>query len=165
LQDYGGGQEIRMTIQTIGPRLKALRKARALDQGAVAAILGVASHQIVSQIESGARRVTGEELVKLIDGLDTDLDYFTDPFRLEGEGRFSWRRTPGTPIDALADYQMRAGRWIAAYRALARPMPARSSARALPLMPPLPSPKPPMRATALPSNKIWATSPPRDLPA
>jgi transcriptional regulator with XRE-family HTH domain len=107
-----------MITQIVGPRLKALRDERGLNQTEVARMIGVASHQIVSQIETGERRVSTDELMKLMDGLGADLDYFTDPFRLVGEGDFSWRQS-GVPGDRLADYQANAGRWIAAYRHLA----------------------------------------------
>jgi Zn-dependent peptidase ImmA (M78 family)/DNA-binding XRE family transcriptional regulator len=107
-----------MTTNLIGPRLKALRETHGLDQEKVAAILGVGSRQIVSQIETGERRVSGEELMRLIDGLGADLDYFTDPFRLEGEGAFSWRQSH-CGAATLAAYQTRAGAWLAAYRYLA----------------------------------------------
>ena len=50
--------------------------------------------------------------------LDVDLDYFTDPFRLDGEGRFSWRQSDVPPA-RLQAYEQTAGRWIGAYRALA----------------------------------------------
>lgn len=108
-----------MSPNIIGQRLKALRDTRGLDQEAVRAILGVGSRQIISQIETGERRVSGEELTRLVDGLGVDLDYFTDPLRLVGkEGAFSWRQSNGAR-DALAAYQERAGRWLAAYRYLA----------------------------------------------
>lgn len=104
-----------MSPNIIGQRLKALRDARGLDQEAVRAILGVGSRQIISQIETGERRVSGEELTRLIEGLDADLDYFTDPYRLEGEGGFCWRQSGRTLAD-LEDYQRTAGSWIALYR-------------------------------------------------
>jgi XRE family transcriptional regulator, fatty acid utilization regulator len=108
-----------MSTALIGKRLKALRDERDLDQDAVAAILGVNSRQIVSNIETGERRVKAEELLALTEKLGVDLDYFTDPFRLEGEGRFSWRRGNEVPADRLDTYERLAGRWIAAFRELA----------------------------------------------
>lgn len=108
-----------MSTALIGKRLKALRDERDIDQDVVAAILGVNSRQIVSNIETGERRVKAEELLALVNGLDVDLDYFTDPFRLEGEGKFSWRRGHEVPAERLDDYERSAGRWIAAFRELA----------------------------------------------
>ena len=48
----------------------------------------------------------------------TPLEYFTEPYRLEGEGRFCWRQM-GVSADRLIEYEGRASRWIAAYRTLA----------------------------------------------
>lgn len=50
--------------------------------------------------------------------LGVDLDYFTDPFRLVGEGHFSFRTTADVADAVLDDFEHRAGRWIALYRAL-----------------------------------------------
>lgn len=108
-----------MSTALIGKRLKALRDERGIDQDTIKELLGLGSRQIVSNIETGERRVKAEELLALADGLDVDLDYFTDPFRLEGEGRFSWRRGNEVPPDRLDTYERLAGRWIAAFRELA----------------------------------------------
>ncbi|WP_016744456.1 helix-turn-helix domain-containing protein [Rhizorhabdus wittichii] len=117
-----------MTSQVIGPRLKALREARDVDQEKVAAILGVSSRQIVSQIETGERRVSADELLRLAEGLGENLDYFTDPYRIVGEGGFSWRQN-GRSLVELGDYERTASSWIALYRVEAprvgRPAPLR----------------------------------------
>lgn len=105
-----------MTNTLIGLRLKALRDARGVDQKTVADVIGVSSHQIVSSIENGERRAKPNELSALIDHFKLDDDFFTDPFRLVGEGEFSWRS--GCAPAALEVYRDRAGRWLAAYRAL-----------------------------------------------
>ena len=102
----------------IGSRIKALRQARGLSQDDVARLLGFNDRQTVSTIETGTRRVTAQELLLAAEKLGAPLDYFTDPFRLEGEGRFSWRQTGVLP-DRLSDYENRASRWIGAYRTLA----------------------------------------------
>lgn len=106
-----------MTNPLIGQRLKALRKERALSQEEVAEAIGVNDRQTVSAIESGIRPLKGKEIVALVQRYGLDADYFTDPFRLVGEGAFNWRHNHSTP-DALKSYQERAGRWLAAYRAL-----------------------------------------------
>ena len=54
----------------------------------------------------------------MMNGLNVPLDYFTDPFRLVGEGRFSWRQRDVKASD-LAAYEQQAGQWIAAFRSLA----------------------------------------------
>ncbi|KST60440.1 hypothetical protein AO398_14090 [Methylobacterium sp. GXS13] len=106
-----------MTNPLIGLRLKALRDEHNLSQEGVAEILGIADRQTISYIESGERQAKPEELVALIDRFELDPDYFTDPFRLVGEGAFSWRQLDCSPT-ALTAYQQRAGRWLAAYRSL-----------------------------------------------
>ena len=107
-----------MTIHLIGTRLKALREERKLSQDDLARLFGFKDRQTVSAIETGARRVTAEELVLAVERLDAPLEHFTDPFRLVGEGRFSWRQT-GVGADQLGEYERDAGCWIAAFRVLA----------------------------------------------
>ena len=109
-----------MSTALIGKRLKALRDERGIDQDAVAEMLGLGSRQIVSNIETGERKIKPEELLTLTQKLGVDLDYFTDALRLEGEGRFSWRREGIVAADKLDRYEWLAGRWIAAYRELSR---------------------------------------------
>ncbi len=102
----------------IGKRLRALREARKLSQDELARTFGFKDRQTVSAIETGARRMTAEELVVAVEELGAPLRYFTDPFLLVGEGRFSWRQDE---VDAgrLAAYERKAGQWIGAYRHLA----------------------------------------------
>lgn len=107
-----------MARDLIGSRIKALRQARGLSQDDVARLLGFNDRQTVSTIETGTRRVTAQELLLAAEELGAPLEYFTDPFRLEGEGRFSWRQT-GVLSDRLAAYERRASSWIGAYRTLA----------------------------------------------
>jgi Zn-dependent peptidase ImmA (M78 family) len=47
-----------------------------------------------------------------------DLEYLTDPFRLVGEGQFSWRADRKAAPKQLDEFEVRAGRWIATYRKL-----------------------------------------------
>ena len=107
-----------MMTQIIGKRIKALREERKLSQENLAEIFGFKDRQIVSAIETGARRVTAEELLLAVEKLSTPLEYFTDPFLLAGEGRFSWRQT-GVDAERLEACERKAGRWIAAFRTLA----------------------------------------------
>ena len=107
-----------MARDLIGSRIKALRQARGLSQDDVARLLGFNDRQTVSTIETGTRRVTAQELVLAAEKFGMPLEYFTDPFRLEGEGRFSWRQM-GVSADRLIEYEGRASSWIGAYRALA----------------------------------------------
>ena len=107
-----------MTTQPIGARIRALREARNLSQEDVARIFGFKDRQTVSAIETGARRVTAEELALAVEKLGESFEYFTDPFMLAGEGRFSWRQT-GVDPERLEAYERSAARWIAAFRDLA----------------------------------------------
>ena len=107
-----------MMTQLIGKRIKALREERGLSQERLAEMFGFNDRQTVSAIENGARRVTAEELVLAVERLGMPLEYFTDPFLLAGEGRFSWRQS-GVEVQHLEACERSAGRWIAAYRTLA----------------------------------------------
>jgi len=109
-----------MSTALIGKRLKALRDQRGIDQDTVAEMLGLGSRQIVSNIETGERRVKADLLLAMAEKFGVDLDYFTDALRLEGEGRFSWRRGADVAADRLDTYERLSGRWIAAYRELSR---------------------------------------------
>ena len=62
--------------------------------------------------------MTAEELLLAVEKLGASLEYFTDPFLLAGEGRFSWRHT-GVDAQRLAACEHSSGRWIAAFRTLA----------------------------------------------
>lgn len=57
-------------------------------------------------------------MVRAMDVLGVDLDYFTDAFRLVGEGQFSFRTNADVAGSVLDDFEDRAGRWIALYREL-----------------------------------------------
>jgi XRE family transcriptional regulator, fatty acid utilization regulator len=114
-----------MTTYLIGARIKALREERKLSQDDLARLFGFKDRQTVSAIETGERRVSAEELVIAVEKLGASLDYFTDPFLLVGEGRFSWRQTDVGP-QRLNAYERRAGRWIAAFRGRSAPLLRRS---------------------------------------
>ena len=107
-----------MTTGLIGKRIRALREERKLSQEEVAGIFGFRDRQTVSAIETGVRRVTAEELLLAVERLGASLEYFTDPFLLSGEGRFSWRQS-GVGAERLGACERNAGRWIAAFRTLA----------------------------------------------
>lgn len=101
-----------------GRRIRTLREERGLSQDQLANMFGFKDRQIVSAIETGARRVKAEELVVAVQRLGVPLEFFTDPFRLHGEGRFSWRQT-GVTVEQLKEQESDAGRWLAAFRILA----------------------------------------------
>src|SRR5689334_21804200 len=117
MQDYMSSQEV-AAMQLIGARIKALREERKLSQDDLARLFGFKDRQTVSAIETGERRVTAEELMQAVEQLGAPLDYFTDPFLLVGEGRFSWRQH-NVGVVRLNAYERNAGRWIAAFRTIA----------------------------------------------
>ncbi|MBY3211492.1 helix-turn-helix domain-containing protein [Rhizobium laguerreae] len=104
---------------TIGARIKSLREQRKLSQEALTEQFGFRDRQTLSAIETGERKVAADELLRAAQIFGVSLDYFTDPFMLAGEGRFSWRQT-GVDGDRLRGYEEAAGRFIAAFRTLAR---------------------------------------------
>jgi Zn-dependent peptidase ImmA (M78 family)/transcriptional regulator with XRE-family HTH domain len=108
-----------MTTNLIGARIKALREERKLSQDELAGLFGFKDRQTVSAIETGERRVSAEELLLAIEKLGAPLDYFTDPFLLAGEGKFSWRRDPRVGLEGIKAFERVAGGWIAANRELA----------------------------------------------
>ena len=105
-------------VEIIGTRIKALRKQRGLSQDRLAQLFGFRDRQTVSAIETGVRRVTATELLLAVEKLGAPLDYFTDPFRLDGEASFSWRQS-GVGRRELDEYERKASQWVGAYRALA----------------------------------------------
>jgi Zn-dependent peptidase ImmA (M78 family)/transcriptional regulator with XRE-family HTH domain len=101
----------------IGARIKALREERKLSQDDLARIFGFKDRQTVSAIENGERRLSAEELLTAVEKLGAPLDYFTNPFLLAGEGKFSWRQT-NVALPRLDAFERSAGRWIAAQKVL-----------------------------------------------
>ncbi len=104
---------------TIGARIKSLREQGRLSQEDLAGQLGFKDRQTLSAIETGDRKVAADELLRAAQIFGVSIDYFTDPFMLAGEGRFSWRQT-GVDGGRLSGYEESAGRLIAAFRTLAR---------------------------------------------
>jgi Zn-dependent peptidase ImmA (M78 family)/DNA-binding XRE family transcriptional regulator len=110
-----------MQAGVVGTRIKAKREELGFSQEAVTRLLGFKDRQTLSAIETGERRVSAEELLRFADVLAAPLDWFTDPFQLAGEGRFSWRQS-GVAAPKLETYEQEAGRLIALFRALGAEM-------------------------------------------
>src|SRR5271166_2228392 len=106
-----------MSAGMIGARIRAKREELGFSQEAVTRYLGFKDRQTLSAIETGERRVLAEELLRFAEVLAAPLDYFTDPFLLAGEGRFSWRQS-GVPAPKLDAYEQETGRFIALFRVL-----------------------------------------------
>src|SRR5215218_5964492 len=110
-------REAAMTTNVIGARIKALREEKKLSQDDLARLFGFKDRQTVSAIEMGERRLTADELLLAVRELGTSIEYFTDPFRLVGEGSFNWRQS-SVPAAVLGAYERVAGQLIAAFRTL-----------------------------------------------
>ena len=102
----------------MGLRLKVARKCARLTQQQLADALGLAHRQTLARIESGQRSLSAQELIEAMKILRVDLEYFTDPFQLAGEGEFSFRTTTDVANAVLDDFEYSAGRWLALYREL-----------------------------------------------
>src|SRR5262252_5771338 len=100
-----------MSANLIGMRLKALRERQNLSQDEVARVFGFKDRQTVSAIETGERRLSAEELLTAVEKLGATLDYFTNPFLLVGEGKFSWRQS-NVGLAQLGAFERVAGRRI-----------------------------------------------------
>lgn len=101
----------------VARRIKALREEKGLTQAALAHTLGMNDRQTLAAIEAGERRVSPEELLHVARALEVDADTFLDPYRLIGEGAFSFRAKE-VAEPALAAFEEQARRWIATYREL-----------------------------------------------
>ena len=99
----------------VGVRVKAAREAKKLTQENLSNNLGFKDRQTLAAIEAGIRKVSAEELMRFMDVLERDLDFFTDPFRLVAEGHFSFR-AHGLGDNGLEAFEEKAGCWIAFWR-------------------------------------------------
>jgi Zn-dependent peptidase ImmA (M78 family)/DNA-binding XRE family transcriptional regulator len=108
-----------MNTGIIGARIRARREELGFKQETFAHMLGFNDRQTLSAIENSERRVSADELLKASELLAVPVDFFTDPFRLVGEGGFNWRQSR-VPPHVLDGYEASAGRLIALYRALGR---------------------------------------------
>ena len=107
-----------MSQNHIGERLKLLRLKAKHSQEDLAEILGIESRQSVSMIENGNRRVSADELVRIVDHFGVTLDWLTNPFLIVSKNNvFSWRQRNMPPAE-LDSFEAEAGEWIAAYREL-----------------------------------------------
>ena len=104
----------------IGLRLRAARERSGLTQQELADALDLTHRQTIASVESGKRRLSASELVRAIGILGVDLDYFTDPFRLVGEGQLAVRTSWQVERQVLDEFEEQAGRWIATYLELSR---------------------------------------------
>ncbi len=99
----------------LNTRIATARTAAKYSQKEFAKKLGLNHGQSISDIEKGKRSVSVDELMKIMEITGKDLNFFTDPFRLAGEGQFSFRAKE-IPQTALEKFQKKAGPWLATYR-------------------------------------------------
>jgi Zn-dependent peptidase ImmA (M78 family)/DNA-binding XRE family transcriptional regulator len=99
--------------RTVGERIRIGREALGFNQKQLSDSLGFKDRQTISAIENGQRKVSSAELLALITVLKKDLEYFTDPFRLDTKILFSWRAQAAPEV--LYSFEERAKSWIAAY--------------------------------------------------
>ena len=98
-------------------RVTVAREKSKLTQAELSKRLGFKDRQTLTAIEAGQRQVTAEELVAVAEATGQDLDFFTDPYRLVGEGAFSYRAAD-TEEAELDIFEERAGNWLALWRQL-----------------------------------------------
>ncbi|MDD4101835.1 MAG: XRE family transcriptional regulator [Kiritimatiellae bacterium] len=110
----------------VGMRIRTAREAKKLTQEQLCAQIGFKDRQTLTAIEAGQRKVSAEELTRFMSELGRDIDFFTDPFRLEGEGRFSFR-AKGVAEGELEAFESTAGQWIAFWREQGRNQKVESS--------------------------------------
>lgn len=101
----------------VGRRVQAARREAGLSQDQLSEQLGFKDRQILSNIETGKREVSAKELLKLMQSLGKDMDFFTDPYKLVGENLFSWRAERHPQF--LNEYEEKARMLVAANRRFA----------------------------------------------
>lgn len=99
----------------IGRRIALLREELAIKQADLAEKLGFRHRQTLQAIETGERKISVEELMKLIELSGRSIEYFTDPFLWVGDGAFSFRADTRTVIMAT-DFERTAGSWVMLWR-------------------------------------------------
>ncbi len=104
----------------IGERIRDARAEKNIKQEDMADSLGFKDRQTVSNIERGERKVTSEELIRLMGILEKPLEYFTDPFIITQKEIFSWRIPQEAEAKIPVEYEEKARRLIASYREFSR---------------------------------------------
>lgn len=106
-----------MNTTHIGRRIRALREAAGMKQTDLADLLQLKDRQSVSALETGARRVSADELIRVVEHFKVSLDDISNPFLLFNKESFSWRQR-GVGEKELNDFERLAGEWVGAYRSL-----------------------------------------------
>ena len=119
--------EKKISHKLIGSRVKAAREAKGWTQDQLTQALGFNDRQTVSDIENGKRALKPDEMLRLSDLLDRDIEFFIDPFAVAGEAQFSWRAAPEVPEDSLDGFELKVGQWIGLLRWLREQQDSRTS--------------------------------------
>jgi Zn-dependent peptidase ImmA (M78 family)/transcriptional regulator with XRE-family HTH domain len=106
-----------LIIPRIGRRIAVARESKSLSQAELAKKLGFKDRQTLASIEAGERKVTIEEMLALLEITGLEMDFFTDPLRLVGEGGFSYRCSEPEEAE-LEPFQEQIGRCLALWRHL-----------------------------------------------
>lgn len=78
----------KITMSQISRRVGLARKDAGYKQEEFAKMIGLKHRQTLSAIERGQRKIKPDELIKVMELTDKDLDFFSDPFRLDEEPQF-----------------------------------------------------------------------------
>ena len=78
----------------IGRRIAVAREEAGVSQHDLAKAAGVPLRNL-AEIESGTRGIHVKEIISLIDATGKDLGFFTDPNRLVGEGKWTFKVSEG----------------------------------------------------------------------
>lgn len=108
------------SVGFLGVRVRSARESAKLTQVALSTELGFADRQTLSAIENGERRIQAAELVRISQVLKRPLEWFIDPFVVEGEARFSWRVAQSVSDEALSSFESRIGQLVGLFRHLKR---------------------------------------------
>lgn len=87
-----------------------------MSQEVLSKHLGFKDRQTVSAIENGDRSVRADELVKLSEILEKNIDFFIEPFNVIGEAAFSWRVAPNADDSVLSRFEEHSGKIIGMLR-------------------------------------------------
>lgn len=106
-----------MLANSLGKRIRTRRNELGYKQAEICRRMGFEGSRTLSAIETGERNVSAEELVRLTEVLEAPLEYFTDPFRLVGEGSFTWRQN-GVAQEVIENCERQVGGLVALFREL-----------------------------------------------
>jgi Zn-dependent peptidase ImmA (M78 family)/transcriptional regulator with XRE-family HTH domain len=104
----------------IGPRVKFAREKAGFTQEALAEAMDFNDRQTISFIETGARALKAEELARLCDVLDEEMEFFLNPFDVSAEAQYSWRASDSLSGEDLDRFQSVANGWVGMLRWLNR---------------------------------------------